>query len=190
MRMPPPIAKKMLVLALIPVAAAVTLAMWPSSSGPRVSVAFVGWVDNDPGTTYARFAITNNSTRSIKPGSFIVETPPAHYESPSYRRPSDGFIRPGQVEIVTVLAPLEEGPWKLHLSFSKAGLRHIAANCYAELFYHTRIYAATPDAIRFDADYEVQSDWVTQQPSAQPGGCTGRRESASVDMFGPLARRE
>src|SRR5258708_7565802 len=112
---------KIIAVGLISVAAAATFAVWPSSSEPRVSVGFVGWVDNDPETTYARFAITNNGTRSIKPGSFIVEMPPMHYENPSYRRPSDGFIRPGQVEVVTVLAPLNEGPWRLHLTFSKAG---------------------------------------------------------------------
>ena len=63
---------------------------------------------------------------------------------------------------MTVLAPLEEGRWKLHLSFSVAGLHHSAASWYAGLFYSTRVYAATPDSIRFDRDYEVQSDWIQQ----------------------------
>lgn len=143
-------------------AALAAFVAWFPSSKPRVSVAFVGWKDNDPETTYAQFAITNDSRRSIKPDSFLVEMPPSRFENPSYHRTGDGFIRPGQVETVTVLAPLDDGQWRLHLSFSMAGFHHTAARCYAGLFHDTRIYAATPDAIRFDPDYEVQTDWIKQ----------------------------
>jgi hypothetical protein len=117
-------------------------------------------MDNDPQTTYARFAVKNVGGKAIKPESWLLEKPNSRLEDTSLRRSGNGFIGCVQTEIVTVLAPLEERPWRLHLSFSVSGFRHTAATCYAALFYNTRVYAATPDAIRAPPEYEVQSEWI------------------------------
>ena len=141
MRTPAPNLRKRIALAVISFVAVGALS-WPclhGASEPSVELTFVGWMDNDPQTTYARFVIRNVGGRAINPQSLVVEKLNAKFENPSYRRSGSGFIGSGQAETVTVLAPLEDGPWRLHLSFGVAGLRHSTASWYAALFYNTRI---------------------------------------------------
>ncbi len=154
--------RKVITLGAFSLAAVGALCWRHGAWEPNVEVAFLGWRDNDPQTTYARFAIKNVGGRAINPQSLLLEKPNAKFETPSYQRSGSGFIDSGQAEMVTVLAPLEDGPWRLRVSFGIAGLRHSAASCYASLFYNTPIYAATPDAIRCAPGYEVESEWVKQ----------------------------
>jgi hypothetical protein len=130
-------------------------------SEPRISVAFLGWMDNDPGTTYARFVITNSSHRPILLHNFITEMPTGTSGYAYVTAPIGELrIRPGQMKVVNVLAPLGDSRWKLHVSVIVTGARHAAASWLGCTFFGTRIYRLVPDAIIREPEYVIQSDFL------------------------------
>jgi hypothetical protein len=124
-----------------------------------VSVSFAGFTTSQNGALMAAFAITNQSTVTIRRWDFCdIEDQRSGVSSEVHLGP-DAYLAEDDGEVVTLPAPTNSGPWRCTLHFTPDDWRRKGRDVLGKSRL-ARILPArfVPD---FPVEHHIRSEWIS-----------------------------